>query len=58
VEEGHERSLEDVETMGRGDAPIPVDIDNPTATETAAMKAFEVRYVSAFMEISLVRTAN
>ena len=33
-------------------APTPVDNANPTASETSAIKAFEVRSVSAFMEIS------
>jgi hypothetical protein len=34
-------------------APVPADVNNPMAAETATSKAFEVRHVSAFMEISL-----
>jgi len=33
-------------------APTPANSDNPTASETSAIEAFEVRSISAFMEIS------
>jgi hypothetical protein len=37
---------------GTEQAPTPADVDNPTAEETKAKKAWDVRAVSAFMEIS------
>jgi hypothetical protein len=33
-------------------APVPADVGAPTADETLAIEAFEVRRISAFMEIS------
>ena len=33
-------------------APTPVDSNSPTDEETSAIEAFEVRSISAFMEIS------
>jgi len=37
---------------GTVEAPTPADSANPTASETRAIRAFEVRSISAFMEIS------
>jgi hypothetical protein len=37
---------------GTVQAPVPADVDAPTEDETRATEAFEVRHISAFMEIS------